>query len=233
MDDQLGQNPSYCRPKAHAGFWREVGTDEAVGSPGNRLMSNADFADLVRRSKDGDEDAIRTLLSQFEPEVRMAIRRLLPRILRTKFDSMDFVQTVWASIFVGDAIDPTQFQSSEHLLAYLKGVAENKVRAEYRRRTCSRKYDVRREEPLYVRRSGRDEPREVPSSLPSASADFRGRERLEALLRGRTTKEREIVRLRGEGQTFEEIARRTGLNEKTARRLIEELRRRELGAEDP
>lgn len=196
-------------------------------------MADPGFADLVRRSKEGDEEAIRALLAQFELEVRLAVRRRLPRILRTKFDSMDFVQTVWASIFVGGAVDPTRFESREHLLAYLMGVAGNKVRQEYRRRTCSRRYDVRREEPLYVRRSGRDEPREVASAEPSASEDFRGRERMEGLLRGRTEKEREILRLRHQGLTFEEIALRTGLNERTARRLIEELRRREIGEDAP
>lgn len=196
---------------------------------GVTTMTDPSFAELVRRAKEGDEDAIRALLAQFEDEVRLAVRRRLPKILRTKFDSMDFVQTVWASIFVDGGIDPTRFESRQHLLAYLMGVAGNKVREEYRRRTVSRKYDVRREEPLYLRRSGRDEPREVASVAPTASADFRGRERLEALLKGRSEREREIVRLRYEGMTFAEIAVRTGLNEKTARRLIEDLRRTQLG----
>ncbi len=193
-------------------------------------MSNAGFAERVERAKQGDEEAIRGLLAEFEVDVRQAVRRRLPRALRTQFDSMDFVQAVWSSFFAagpGAEAEPVpQFDSPEHLRGYLAGVARNKVLQEFRRRTRTKKYDLGREEPLYVRRGGRDEPRELPAADPSPSADLQARDRLEQIVGGRPPIEAEVVELRREGLTFDEIAARTGLHERAARRVIHALRRR-------
>ena len=63
------------------------------------MPNEPDISDLIARAKAGDETAIREFLSRFEPEVRMMVRGRLPRMLRTQFDSMDFVQAVWQSFF--------------------------------------------------------------------------------------------------------------------------------------
>ena len=63
------------------------------------MPNEPDIYDLIARAKAGDETAIREFLSRFEPEVRMTVRGRLPRMLRTQFDSMDFVQAVWQSFF--------------------------------------------------------------------------------------------------------------------------------------
>lgn len=190
-------------------------------------MNEAEFGALVRRAKAGDDRAIQELLCQFEPDVRLAIRRRLPRLLRTQFDSMDFVQRVWASLFTGEGLDPTRFENREHLLGYLTGVAWNKVKEEYRRRTRIQKYDIRRQEPLYVRfRGGREDPVEVPSGEASPSEVFQAEDRRRQLLAELTPHQVAMVRLREQGLTFEEIAARLEINERTARRLIEALRRR-------
>lgn len=189
-------------------------------------MTHAQFVDLASRAKEGDEEAIRQLLDQLEPEVRMAVRRRLPRLLRTQFDSMDFVQRVWTSVFARKGIDPTQFERREHLVGYLNGVAHNKVNEEYRRRTKIQKYDLRREEPLYVKKGGREEPVEIPGTDPTPSEDLQRRDRLDQLTAGLDESEVQIIRLREEGLTFEQIAERAGVSERTARRVIEELRRR-------
>ena len=189
-------------------------------------MNESTFADLVGRAARGDEEAVRALLDEFEEDVRLAVRRRLPRALRAQFDSADFCQLVWASFFAGDRIDPSQFESPRHLMAFLDGVVWNKVHEEYRRRTRTRKYDIGREEPLYVRRGDREEPREVPAPDPTPSQNLQGADRLDQLTAGRTPREAEAIRLRVQGLTFEEIAARVGVNERTVRRLIDDARRR-------
>ena len=203
-------------------------SSEAAGRKPGAIgaMNDSLFAELVGRAKDGDEQAIGTLLAEFEADVRLAVRRQLPRVLRTQFDSMDFVQLVWASVFAGEGVDPTRFENRQHLRAYLSGVAWNKVQQEYRRRTRTRKYDLGREEPLYIRRGDRDEPREVPSTDPTPSQNLQEIDRLEQLTAGRSDREAEAIRLRGQGLTLDEIADRVGLSERTVRRLIEEARQR-------
>jgi RNA polymerase sigma-70 factor (ECF subfamily) len=192
-------------------------------------MDTSNFLDLVERARDGDAAAIERLLRDFEPEVRLMVRIRLPRTLRDQFDSMDFVQAVWTSLFTGPSRPDLDFADAGHFRGYLAGVVRNKVWEEYRRRTRSRKYDVRREQRLHVRRHGEgeiDATRELTAPDPSPSQALQADERMAQLLAGRTPSESEILRLRREGLTLEEIAERVGLSERTIRRLIESLRAR-------
>ncbi len=189
-------------------------------------MIDATFADLIARARDGDEEAISTLLRDFEDDVRIAVRRHLPRALRSQFDSMDFVQNVWTSIFAGKEVDADRFENREHMLGFLTGVARNKVFEEYRRRTKTRKYNLNREEPLYVKHGDREEPRDVPAPDPTASQNFQEQDRYKQLTSGRDPREALIVKFRIDGLTYEEIAERTGLNERTIRRITDALYQR-------
>ena len=189
-------------------------------------MDDVDFADVVRRARAGDRDATETLLSRFEREVRTMVRSRLPRVLRNQFDSMDFVQAVWTSVFAGGGENLDSFADAGQFRGYLAGVTRNKVFEEHRRRTRTQKYDMNREERLYVRREGRDVPREVEAPDPTPSENFQADERLRQILGGRTEEEADVIRLRRQGLTFDEIAARLGRDERWVRRVIEAARRR-------
>jgi RNA polymerase sigma-70 factor (ECF subfamily) len=189
-------------------------------------MDQVDFADLLARVKAGDEEATRDLLHRFEDDVRTMVRVRLPRALRSQFDSMDFVQAVWQSVLTGPNPDLDRFANVQHFRGFLSGVARNKVLEEHRRRTRTRKYDLRRQEPLYIRRGDRDVPREVATPDPTPSQDVQAQDRLRQMVEGRSPQEAEIVELRRSGMTFEEIAERTGLHERAVRRVIEAIRQR-------
>jgi RNA polymerase sigma-70 factor (ECF subfamily) len=189
-------------------------------------MDDGDLAGLIERVKSGDEAAIRDLIQRFERDVRTIVRVRLPQSLRSQFDSMDFVQAVWQSVLTKDAQDLGRFTNARHFRGFLEGVARNKVYEEHRRRTRTRKYSVQREEPLYVRRGDREMPREVAASDPSPSQDAQARERFAQLVAGRSPEEAEVVDLRRRGLTYDEIAERTGLNERSVRRIIEAIRQR-------
>jgi DNA-directed RNA polymerase specialized sigma24 family protein len=179
------------------------------------MPNDEQFNDLLRRATAGDDDAIRDFLSQFEQEVQTMVRSRLPKKLRTQFDSTDFVQTVWQSFFLDSGC--RQFDSIEHL-------RRNKVSEQHRRLTRTEKYDLSREERLYVRRGDREIPREVMSPEPSPSQEVQATDRMAQLTAGRSPLEIEVLRLRHQGLTFEEIAQRTGINERTVRRLIDAVR---------
>src|SRR6516225_2591750 len=88
--------------------------------------------DLLERIKDGDEDAARELLSRYESKVRLVVRRQLPRLLRSRFDSIDFLQSVWGSFFHRIQTEPIDLNEEENLIAFLAWAARNKVIDEYR-----------------------------------------------------------------------------------------------------
>jgi RNA polymerase sigma-70 factor (ECF subfamily) len=105
-------------------------------------------------------------------------------------------------------------------------VVRNKVQEQHRRLTRTEKYDLAREERLYVRRSGRDVLREVISPDPSPSETAQAGDRLEQLTAGRSQREIEVLNLRRQGLTFEEIAAQLGIHERSVRRIIESARSR-------
>lgn len=188
-------------------------------------MTEGDLASLIERARAGDEEAIRNL-QQFEDDIRLMVRVRLPGRLRTQFDSMDFVQDVWQSFFRLYNREPQRFSNVRDLRGYLAGVARNKVFEEHRRLSLTQKYDLGREEPLYVRKGNREIPREVVASDPSPSQDAQARERLAQILEGRTPVEMEVIELRRQGLTYGEIAQHIGLHERTVRRMMESIRRK-------
>jgi RNA polymerase sigma-70 factor (ECF subfamily) len=191
-----------------------------------QAVDDDDLAVLLERVRAGDAESVRDLIQRFEGELRAMVRGRLPQVLRSKFDSMDFVQAIWESVLINDGPDLDRFSSPQHFRAFLAGVARNKVFAEHRKRTRTRRYNLKREEPLYVRRGSREEPRELPSSDPTPSQDAQARDRYAQLVEGRSPREVEVVELRRQGLTFDEIAERTGLGERSVRRIIDAIRAR-------
>ena len=190
------------------------------------LESSQEVAELIARARAGDEAAIRSFVERFEREVRLMVRGRLPRRLRTQFDSMDFVQAVWQSFFVDLKGSSQEFENARHVRGFLAGVARNKVYEQDRRLTRTEKYALAREEPLYVRRGDREHARDVPAHDPSPSENLQARDRLSLLTAGRPPREVEVLTLRREGRTIDEIAERLGVHEKTVRRIIESARER-------
>jgi RNA polymerase sigma-70 factor (ECF subfamily) len=181
--------------------------------------------DLVRvldRIRAGDEDAARELLWRYESEVRLVVRRQLPRLLRSRFDSLDFLQSVWGDFFQRVRAGPTEFHDARHLVGFLARAAKNKVIDQYRR-AASQKGDMHREEPIFSE-AGR--PRELPDRGDSPSALAEAREAFDRLLGLLPEERRQVIELKAQGLSSREIGERLGLSERTVQRLLEDLRRR-------
>ena len=191
-------------------------------------MNDSDFLALLERAREGDDQATAALLDAFEVEVRVMVRARLPKALRRRFETMDFVQAVWQSVFAGRGRG-AEFANTGHFRGYLAGVARNKVFEEYRRNTRTRKFDMSREEPLYVRRGGQDAPRELPSMSPTASQVVQAEECWNRLLDGPSPVNAEVIQLRNSGLKLDTIAAKVGVSEKTVRRVLEAAFRRVQG----
>src|SRR5690242_20386339 len=97
---------------------------------------------LLARIKEGDEDAARELLCRYEAKVRLVVSRQLPRLLRSRFDSLDFLQSVWGSFFQRIRTGPNDLHEEKNLIALLAWAARNKVIDECRRAATQRQ-DIR------------------------------------------------------------------------------------------
>ena len=186
------------------------------------MHADYDLGAFLVRIQAGDEQAARELLQRYEPEVRLVVRRQLPRLLRSRFDSLDFLQSVWGDFFQKVRTGPAEFTDSRHLVAFLARAAKNKVIDQYRR-AGSLKHNMHREEPIWGD-SGR--PREIEASGDTPSEVVQAREALDRLASLVPDDRRAIVALKAEGLSSKEIGDRLGISERTVQRVLEELRRR-------
>jgi RNA polymerase sigma factor (sigma-70 family) len=191
-----------------------------VGDP--TRGDGGDMSGFLARIRAGDQDAARELLTRYEAEVRLVVRRQLPRLLRSRFDSLDFLQSVWGSFFRRVRIGPAEFEDSRHLVAFLARAAKNKVIDEYRR-AASRKQDMHREEPLWGEGAA---PREVAARADTPSQVAEAREAFGRLCDLLPRDRRAVLELKAEGLSSRDIGERLGISERTVQRVLEDLRRR-------
>jgi len=182
-----------------------------------------DLRALLARIRDGDEEAARELLARYESKVRLVVRRQLPRLLRSRFDSLDFLQSVWGSFFHRIRTGPNDLEEERNLIAFLAWAARNKVIDEYRR-AASQKQDIHRESPLKFADDGGPEDVAAAGETPSQVAEAREMYgRLKALL---PEDRRVILELKAAGFSSKEIGDRLGVSERTVQRVLEDLRSR-------
>lgn len=177
--------------------------------------------ELLARIKHGDEEAARELLTRYEPKVRLVVRRQLPRLLRSRFDSVDFLQSVWGSFFHKIRTGPNDLLEEQNLITFLAWAARNKVIDEFRR-AGTRKHDMRREERLAMvdEKDSGLATGDTPSQLAQAKETF---DRLRELM---PEDRRVILELRTAGHSCKEIGEKMGVSERTVQRVLEDLRTR-------
>jgi RNA polymerase sigma factor (sigma-70 family) len=183
------------------------------------IATEDDFGQLIAQIREGSESAAWRLIELYGPHIRRVVRRNLDPRLRPKFDSVDFVQAVWASFFR----EPAQiraFETPKQIIGYLAATARFKVMDETRRCLHSQKHNINRERPLDDS-TVKSDPRIASGANPQDIAI--AREVWNRLMAGQTTRHQQIVRLRFAGASYLEIAKTLDIAERTARSVIERL----------
>lgn len=176
------------------------------------MVQGSEFRDAIEQICAGSEDAVWNFIEAYGPHIQRVVRRRLHQNLRSKFDSVDFVQMVWASFFA-DRGRIAKIREPEELIRYLVTMARNKVVDESRRRLKYQKHNIGRERPLA---DVAEPPRrqDTPSQIASA------RERWAGWLREQSERNRRVVELRMSGMTYDEIGQRLGMHERTVRQVV-------------
>src|SRR5947209_10570955 len=107
-------------------------------------MATEPVNDLLDQLCTGDAAAAEQIFVAYEPYLRMVVRRMLPAQLRSKFDSHDVVQSVWADLLHGFREAGWRFADTAHLKAFLVKVTRNRFLDRVRRN----KRAVKQERPL-------------------------------------------------------------------------------------
>lgn len=179
---------------------------------------------LLERLARGDAAAAEQVFREYEPYLRMVVRRYLPTGLRQKFDSIDVVQSVWVHVWKGLRGVAWQFSDRDHLRALLVTVTRRRLISRFRHYRASMEHE-------------RPAPGELDgfaaTRLPGPEDAARAGELWERMLDLSPRCHHEILHLRRQGYTMEEIARRTGMHEGSVRRVFRRLGRDLALAEQP
>src|SRR5215472_10438602 len=105
---------------------------------------NDSLDELLAQLSTGDMVAAGQLFLAFEPYLRKAVRRHFPANLRSKFDSADILQSVWADVLRGFRKAGWRFTDASHLRGFLFVATRNRLVDRVRQHQKA----VRREEPL-------------------------------------------------------------------------------------
>jgi RNA polymerase sigma factor (sigma-70 family) len=176
---------------------------------------------LLKAVRAGDPGAAKLLYEQFGPSIRAAVRRQLHPRLRNRFDSLDFVQDVWAS-FLSAPPEQNTFESYDSLVGFLRQIARNKVTDMARRRFATAKDDAARE----VAIDSTDDTccRDVPGRTPTPSQFVIADEQLEILLSQFPAGYHAIVLRLRDGYSLDEIAQMTKVSRSTVDRVVRRLK---------
>ena len=165
----------------------------------------------------GDEEVAEKVFLAYEPYLRKVVRRQLPARLRAKFDSMDVVQSVWADVLVGFRDAGWRFPSVGHLRAFLVTATRNRFIDRVRRHHTA----LEREHAVPMSTLAELSPSAAPPASEVAQAD----DLWEQMLALCPPDHRELLHLRRQGFSLDEIAARTGLHEGSVRRILRTLAR--------
>ena len=181
------------------------------------------FATLMNRVAGQGPDAeaaARELVDRHGAAILQVVREKLFTKLRSKFDSQDFAQSVWASFF---AIPPDQrrFERHDQLMLFLMRMARNKV-LEASRRLRGKRNDINRECSL----GGSQAPaaNDLPGREPTGSAVAVAHEAWERLFAKKPVHRQAARPTTYCGRTPEEIARELGVSVRTVYRVLRHMK---------
>jgi len=200
-----------------------MGRVDSVSGGGTTMSQHEGcLAQLLGRVQEGDAAAAEEIVARYGEHLLRVVRHTLIPRLRSKFDSQDFVQSVWASFFadLGHLGNDIQLQD---IAAYLGEMARRKTIDEGRRMQTQKRL-VDREVPWDG--CSEESLSEVPNRALAPSDAAVVRETWKHLTDGRSDRSVQIFEMRRHGATHVEIAQRLGVKERTIQRFLDRAKRR-------
>ncbi|MFO0929920.1 MAG: ECF-type sigma factor [Gemmataceae bacterium] len=163
------------------------------------MADDPTFHDLIRRVRQGDQQAAAEVVRRYESAIRRAVRfRLTDAGLRRLCDSVDVCQSVLGSFFVRVASGQYELETPDQLLRLLTTMARNKLLSQARHQHAARR-DARLA-------AGDIADHQVPSSAPGPEAQATAADLLGAVRRRLDPDILRLVELRAQGHDWASIA---------------------------
>ena len=186
---------------------------------------DSDWDQLIEGVRAGRPESLHTFFSRYGPALERLAARAIEPGLRRRFGPETIAQSVCRTFLRRAAGNEFELADGDSLWRLLCAIALTKVR-EKARFHLRQKRGVNREVPL------RSAAALAFNSGPSAEDEVLFADQFEHILETLEDEQRQILELRLEGLTQEEIATRMACSERTVRRLLRRLEDRLLRAFD-
>ena len=170
---------------------------------------------LLEQLNCGNDVAAERVFVTYEPFLRKVVRRMLSGEMRSKFDSIDVVLSVWGDVLSSFRGGELQFQSAAQLRAFLIKATHNRFIDRVRQHRTA----TRLERPL----AAASAERQLLAREPRASEVAQAAELWQRLLAACPAEHRPILQLRRDGFSLNEIAAQMSLHEGSVRRILRSL----------
>jgi RNA polymerase sigma-70 factor (ECF subfamily) len=177
------------------------------------------FAELLAGLRTGNPAVVDGLCLRYSPFIRAAVRRQMHPRLRTRFDSLDLVQDVWAS-FLAIPNERYTFDTPQALLAFLTRMASHRVVEVFRQRFGTQKNDITRE----LETTDNDVPNQLSSTDPTPSQWAIAAEEWDRIIGRFPEGHRMILEWLRAGHTNEDIACLAKVSLSTVNRIVRRLK---------
>jgi RNA polymerase sigma-70 factor (ECF subfamily) len=177
--------------------------------------------ELLVRWRAGDEKAAGELFERYTQRLLAVARNRLSEKLARRLDPEDVVQSAYLSFFRGARDGRFVIERSGDLWRLLVGITVRKLHHQVQRHTAGKRTLDREEVPEQTA-DGFELPT-VFAREPSPDEAAALMDEIEELMRPLEAVQRQMLELRLQGYTLEEIAAQTQRSERTVRRLLEQL----------
>lgn len=188
-------------------------------------MSDEDSVDLVARYRNGDEQAAEELFRRYVGRLTaLAQKRLSDRLAR-RVDPDDIVQSAYRSFFVHARDGAYSFKESGDLWRLLVVITLNKLRRQVERHSAGKRA-MNHEQSFQNDGSTTALRPEAVAGEPSPDEALAVVEEVQQLMQGLTPSQCQMLELRLQGYTVDEIAAQVNRSERGVRRLLDKIKER-------
>jgi RNA polymerase sigma factor (sigma-70 family) len=173
----------------------------------------------------GDERAAETLFRRYFARLHGLIRANLTKEMASRFDAEDVAQSAFRSFFSGARDGKYLLQYAGDLWRLLAAIAMHKIRHEQKRHTAAKRDCFREQLPAIIRAAlDEDDAWLAHDPTPEEAAVLA--DEVQWLLRPLDGVQRQMVELRLQGFSLEEIAAQVHRSQRTVRRVMEQVKER-------
>lgn len=177
--------------------------------------------DLIERCRTGDQDAARVLFDAYVERLLPLARRRISQRLASRVDAEDIVQSVFRTFFARLKDDQFELANQDDLFRLLVRITVHKTL-----RQIAHHKAAKRDPGLETgqNESAHEQLLQILASEPTPEATVTLLDQLEHFMQQMPEGDRQILTLRMEGFSTEEIAQKTGSYDRKIRRVLERIR---------